>query len=107
MFHNHTGVLIRGEIPLQFSPIESDLLAREIEFLQNHVVIGYFAEGILRGAEEISWILDLRQLVVPSQILFYHHVWNGFFYIRTDCTATTQQMLVQTPHLFPGGTTLY
>jgi hypothetical protein len=45
--------------------------------------------------------------MAPGQILFHGHAGNGFFYLRTDCAATTQWLLVQTPHLFPGGTALY
>jgi hypothetical protein len=106
-FRNYEGLLICDEGPLTLSGAKGDVLAREVEFLQQHVVISYFAEGNLSPAVEFRWLANLRRKVAPSQVLFHRPAGSGFFYIWIDWAATTQKILMLIPYQFQGGMTIY
>jgi hypothetical protein len=106
-FRNHAGLLICGAVQMSLSPKEEDLLGREIEFLQEHVVIASFVNGDLLSATEFAWLTELRRLAAPGQVLFQRPAGNGFSYIRTDGLDTTRRILLHALHQFPGGTAVY
>jgi hypothetical protein len=106
-FRNYDGLSVCGEVPLSLSEVEGEALAQEVEFLQQHVVITCFAEGILSPAAEFGWIAELRGRVAPGQILFHRPAGCGVFYMRTDGAATTQKVLMLMPHRFPRSTAIY
>jgi hypothetical protein len=89
------------------SGADEEVLASEVEFLQQHVVITCFVEGNLPTAAEFGWLTNLRRAMALGQILFHRPAGSGFFYIRTDGAATTQKILMLIPHWFQGGTSIY
>jgi hypothetical protein len=80
-FRNHEGLLIRRAIQMTLSTEEEDLLGREITFLQDHVVIACFVDGVLPTATEFAWLMELHRLAAPGQVLFQRPASNGFLYI--------------------------
>jgi hypothetical protein len=89
-FRNHEGLLVRGTVQMTLSPEEENLLSREIEFLQDHVVIACFVNGVLPTATEFAWLTELRRLAAPGQVLFQRPAGNGFSYIRINGAGTTR-----------------
>jgi hypothetical protein len=78
---------------LVFSAPQLEILGKEIEFLQNHVVIVCFSQGELLPAAEFSWVIELRRMAASGRILFHHPVGGGFLYLRTDRAETTWRVL--------------
>lgn len=106
-FRNSDGLLVRGAA--SFNVMNDDLvvLEREICFLRDHVIIARTTGGDLMRQEETTWLSSLRPRASPGCILGHQRAGPGLYYLRTDCPATTQRLLLDPLHQFAGGTMVY
>lgn len=106
-FRNSDGILVRGEASFTVTGEDLVVLDREICFLKDHVIIARTMGGDLTAQSEATWLASLRARVIPGAVLGHQRAGPGLYYIRTDCPATSQKILLDPLHQFASGTMVY
>lgn len=85
--------------------LDKSKVLKEIDFFQKHVVISYFVGGALSFTALQGWAIGLQK-DIEDECRIGRAIGNGFFQIVTKSEATTQKILMMSPHLSRWGTSI-
>ena len=107
LFRNYQRLLVQGATSFTLDQVSQSIVAQEIQFQADHVVIACLMQGDLLGQATKSWWTSLCALAAPSHVQFYGRTGPNFMYVCTDGRETTDRILTQAWHTFEGGAVLY
>lgn len=101
LYRSSTGFLInKSGVEVK---LDKDKVRKEMEFFQKHVVIAYFVGGSPSYLSVLEWIGSLKA-EIKEECRLGREIGNGFFQIITNAEASTQTILMLSPHLSKWGT---
>jgi hypothetical protein len=106
-FQNAQGRVIREAVRVPDEAINFDALIHEVEYNRQHLLITCFVNGLHDDKSRSAWMLALQSAALPGRVITQWDAGGGFVYVKTDSVATTQRLLLQTPHSYGDGTAVY